>query len=92
MTTTYSDSALAPRSSFGSSELRTLLIQPLLVVGVSTFWLVTLPFVAVSLLWVKVWDAIACHRTNPLILRRGPAAKGVPDPQHRTGPARAAHV
>jgi len=93
MIATYSDSGLTPHSTFGSS-----LIEPLLVVGVSTFWLVTLPFFAASLFFVKVWETIVAlksggiSRANPLILRRGPMAKGIAASPHRSGSARAAHV
>ena len=88
MITTYSNSALAPRSSSGLSGLGNLLAEPLLVVGVSTFWFLTLPFVAASLFCVRIWDTIT-SRPNPLILRRSAAAKST---QHRRGSAKAAHV
>ena len=80
MTTIYSHSALTPRP-FGLSELKAILIEPFLVVGVSVFWIVTLPFTAVSLLVVKVWDIVSGYsRANPLILRRGNAGKSDPAP------------
>lgn len=84
MTTTFSDPAFAPQpSSFGFSELGTALLEPLLVVGASLFWLVALPFVALSLMCVKIWDTVAAlrmgtaARANPLILRSG-APKTIP--------------
>ncbi len=74
MTTTYCQTANS--RPFGSTDLKSALLEPLLVVGVSAFWIVTLPFAAVSLLGVKLWDtASALSRktatANPLILRRG---------------------
>lgn len=81
MTSTYSQSVLNPRS-FGSADLKAALLEPLLVVGVSAFWLVTLPFAAVALFAVKIWDtawafAHGSVQANPLILRRGQAAHGI---------------
>ena len=93
MTTSCSDSTLTPHPPIASSELKNLLIEPLLVAGVSAFWLVTLPIVATSLLCVKAWDAITCHHPNPLILRRGGiAASGMPDSASGHGSTRAANV
>ncbi len=80
MTSTYSQPVLNPRP-FGSAEMKAALLEPLLVVGVSAFWLVTLPFAAGALFAVKLWDT-ACSfahgsvQSNPLILRRGPSAIG----------------
>ena len=82
MTTTFSDSALTPQS-FGLAELKNALLEPVLVVGVAFFWVAALPLVALSLMCVKIWDALmalksgAGVRPNPLILRRG-LAKGGP--------------
>jgi hypothetical protein len=71
MITAYPQSAM-PSRPFGSSELKAALLEPLLIVGVSAFWLVTLPFTAVALLCVKLWDALtAFSPAHPLILRRG---------------------
>lgn len=90
MTSTYTQSALSPRP-FGSAEMKAALLEPLLVVGVSAFWLVTLPFVAVSLFAVKIWDtanafAHGSVQANPLILRRGMAAQA---PAHNAAAKRA---
>ncbi|MGI8432614.1 MAG: hypothetical protein ACR2MW_10055 [Chthoniobacterales bacterium] len=76
MTNTYSHSALDSHSSV----LKAALVEPLLVVGVSAFWLVTLPFAAVAMLGVKVVEGANAFvrgtaRTNPLILRKGNVSK-----------------
>jgi len=85
MTTTFPDSALAPQPpSFGFAELGTALFEPVLVVGAALFWLVALPFVALSLMLVKIWDTLVALKmgtlaqANPLILRSSAP---------RTGPA-----
>ena len=80
MTSTYSESALTPRP-FGSADLKASLLEPVLVVGVSAFWLVALPFAAVSLFAVKIWDTASAFahgsvQANPLILRRGESTHG----------------
>ncbi len=74
MTSTYSHSAL-PTPSTGSTQLKSILLEPLLIVGACAFWLVTLPFAAVSMLCLNLWDtAVSFSRrhahSNPLILRR----------------------
>ncbi len=87
MITTY------PESSFASRPftLKAALTEPLLIVGVSAFWLVTLPFAAVAMVGVKIVEGMqgfvrGSARTNPLILRTGSV------PQMETGLARhAAH-
>ena len=61
MSTTYPQSAL-PSRPFGSSELKAALLEPFLILGVSAFWIVTLPFAAVALLCVKIWDALSGPR------------------------------
>lgn len=71
MTTTYPDSTITEPST----NLKALLIEPFLVVGVSAFWAVTLPLAAVSMLGIKAWDTVGAiarrsSRSNPLILRR----------------------
>lgn len=77
---TNSQTAFTDRP-FGSFALKTALLDPLLVVGVTAFWLLTLPLVAVALLAVKIWDTASAfaHRSavqsNPLILRRGQVAR-----------------
>jgi hypothetical protein len=93
MTSTYSQSTLAPRS-FGAAELKAALVEPLLVVGVSAFWLVTLPVAAISLFAVKIWDTAAGFargpvQTNPLILRRGQPSTGMTSPAHPAAAKRA---
>ena len=81
MITTFSDSALTPHS-FGFAEVKTALVEPVLVVGAALFWLAALPFVALSLMCVKIWDTLmalksgAGVRPNPLILRPGLAKSG----------------
>ncbi len=84
MTTTFPDTALTPQPpSFGFSEFGTALLEPLLVVGAALFWLVALPFVALSLMLVKIWDTLVALKmgtlaqANPLILRSS-APKTVP--------------
>jgi hypothetical protein len=80
MIATYSDSALAPHLSFGSAELKAVFIEPFLVVGAALFWIGALPFVAVSLMGLKVWETLVALtsgkavRPNPLILRRSVAS------------------
>ena len=93
MTSTYSQTPLASRS-FGPAELKAALVEPLLVVGVSAFWLITLPVAAVSLFAVKIWDtavgfAHGSVQTNPLILRRGQPSTRETSPAHRTAAKRA---
>ena len=79
MTTTYSQTSLDSQHSH-SFDLKAALVEPLLVVGVSAFWLVTLPFAAVAMLGVKVGEGVkdfvrGAARTNPLILRKGNLAR-----------------
>ena len=75
MTTTFSDTVLAPHS-FGLSELKNTLLEPALLAGAALFWVAALPFVALSLIFVKVWDTLeaigsrASVGQNPLILRQ----------------------
>lgn len=77
MTTTVFHPSLTSESSFGLVELKNALIESLLTVGAALFWIVALPFVAFSLMCVRVWDTLvalksgAAIRPNPLILRRG---------------------
>ncbi|CAN5414670.1 hypothetical protein BH20VER3_BH20VER3_03520 [soil metagenome] len=83
MTTTFTNPALTPETSFGLAEMKSLLIEPFLILGSACFWIIALPFVAFSLMCVKVWDTILAlkpgqnARQNPLILRRGLAKGGV---------------
>lgn len=82
MITTYSDSTLTTQS-FGLSELKTALLEPALIVGAAIFWVAALPFVALSLMGIKIWDTLkalasgATVRPNPLILRTGLAKSGL---------------
>ena len=76
MTTTYSNPTL---ESQPTNNFKALLVEPFLILGVFTFWIVTLPLVATSMLGIKIWDAVAglARRfvsPNPLILGR---AKGM---------------
>jgi hypothetical protein len=81
MTTSFSDSTLNPHS-FGFAEVKTALVEPALVVGAALFWAAAIPFVALSLMCVKIWDTLtalksgAGVRPNPLILRAGLAKSG----------------
>lgn len=76
MTTPFSDSALPPHS-LGLAEVSNALVESALVVAAALFWAVAIPFVALSLMCVKIWDTLAALtsgagvRPNPLILRRG---------------------
>lgn len=82
MITTYSDSAFTTQS-FDSSELKTVLLEPALMVGAAIFWVAVLPFVALSLMGIKIWDTLkalgsgSSVRPNPLILRTGLAKSGL---------------
>ena len=74
-TTILSDSALTSELS----ESKMLLLEPVLAIAAAAFWLIALPFAAVSIMAVRVWDALVAlvmgHalRPNPLILRQTPA-------------------
>jgi hypothetical protein len=78
----FSASALTPHS-LGFSELKIVLIEPALVVSAVFFWVAALPFMALSLRCVKIWDTLmalksaAGVRPHPLILPHG-LAKGAP--------------
>ena len=84
MSTAYFDSNLESASPSVFFQLQTFLIEPLLVVAVGAFWLVALPFVAVSLAGVKIWDALVALKSsnaalpNPLFLRSGGSPKSTP--------------
>ncbi len=76
MTTIYSHPAFVTPAI----DWKAILAEPFLIVGVSAFWLITLPFAAVALLGAKVCEgAVAftrgASRKNPLILRRGSALR-----------------
>jgi len=66
-------------SMFQHAGRESRLAEALLAIGATLFWLSALPFVAVFLALVKVWDTsialVTGHavRSNPLILRCGPA-------------------
>ena len=76
MRKTFSDFALTPQS-LGFSNLKIALVEPALMVSAVFFWVAALPFVALSLRCVKIWDTLralksaAGVRPNPLILRDG---------------------
>jgi hypothetical protein len=74
-TSIFSDSVLTAELS----GVKALLIEPVLTAAAAVFWLIALPFAAVSIMAVRVWDALVAlvtgHalRPNPLILRQTPA-------------------
>jgi hypothetical protein len=85
MSTAYFESALAFRSFPAFSQLRTILIEALLVVLVAAFWFVALPLVGVSVICVQVWDALAGTKSGraPLFLRSIGSSKSAPaHPDH----------
>ncbi len=55
MTTTYSHSTLDSQPSF---DWKAALAEPFLIVATSAFWLVTLPFAALAVFSVKIWDTM----------------------------------
>jgi hypothetical protein len=77
MITTFSESVFAAQSS-GFSSRAVSLLEPAMTVATALFWCIALPFVAFSLMCVKVWDTIvgffpgAGVGSNKLILRTGP--------------------
>lgn len=77
MITTFSETAFAAQSS-GFSTRAVSLLEPAMTIGTALFWCLALPFVAFSLMCVKVWDTIvgffpgAGVGSNKLILRAGP--------------------
>jgi hypothetical protein len=86
MTTTYSNSAL---DSHGT-DWKSLVAEPFLIAGVSAFWLLTLPVAAVALVGAKVCEGAVAFahgstRNNPLILRKGAAAKAEAPLAHTAG-------
>ena len=76
MRKTFSNSALTLQS-LGFSELKIALVEPALVLSAIFFWIATLPFVALSLRCVEIWDTLTAFkpaagvRSNPLILDHG---------------------
>ncbi|HEY2711427.1 MAG TPA: hypothetical protein VGI60_02850 [Chthoniobacterales bacterium] len=79
MKTLLSDSDFTSDSSFRRAGRKSRFAEALLTTGAILFWLGALPFIAVVLALVKVSDTcialVTGHaiRSNPLILRRGPA-------------------
>jgi hypothetical protein len=71
-----------------SPRLKAFFIEPLLVLGVFAFWLVALPFVAVSLVAVKVWDTF---RPDAVFLPSGIRANQFTS-QHTTVISSTAHA
>jgi len=75
----FSNSALTLQS-LGFFELKIALVEPALVVSAIFFWIAALPFVALSLRCVELWDTLtkpaAGVRSNPLILGHGLAKSG----------------
>lgn len=75
MSTTLFDSEFATEPASRFSWAKAIFVEPLLTLAVAAFWLVTLPFVAVSLVCVKIGDALVAMesasevRLNPLFLR-----------------------
>lgn len=75
MITTYSHCALEHHST---TDYKALLSEPFLVLGSAAFWLMALPFAAITLFCVKICETVTgvCRRrSNPLILRRGKDAE-----------------
>jgi uncharacterized membrane protein YqjE len=89
MITTYSDSAFAT-NSLDLNELKSTSLEFALMAGAGLFWIAALPFVALSLMAVKIWDTLkalmsgAPLRPNPLILRRGLIRSGLTVRSRRT--------
>ena len=73
MRKTFSDSALTLQS-VGFFELKISLVEPALVVSAVFFWIAALPFVALSLRCVEIWDKLTALKpaadvpSNPIIL------------------------
>ena len=78
-TTTIVNCLLSPEESAENSLLKSVLLEPALTAAAAAFWLFTLPFVAIALMSMKVWESTVALvsgrpiRPNPLILRYGPA-------------------
>ncbi|MEO8439514.1 MAG: hypothetical protein ABI540_04755 [Spartobacteria bacterium] len=91
MTSTFANSTFSLHT-FDLAGLKTALVEPALVAGAALFWIAALPFVALWLMCVKIWDTLlalksgAGVRPNPLILRRG-LAKSPPSIRHSAGTA-----
>jgi hypothetical protein len=84
MNATNLGSSSAPNVAQESRLIRTILVEPLLVIATGTFWLVALPLVGISLGFVKIWDAFGALSSsetvaaNPLILRKYPQLDETP--------------
>jgi hypothetical protein len=81
-------SGLTTRQATGFSQVKTILIEPFLIVAVAAFWLIALPFVAASLVCVKVGGAVesgSATQPNPLFLRQSPAPEGFVDSSSEPG-------
>src|SRR4051812_45254142 len=59
--------------SLESSHVKSVVMESLLVLTVSVFWLVILPLVTAVLIALKGWDTIL-YRPTPLLIRRQLAA------------------
>ena len=76
------DSEIVSQPGSGFPQVKSMLLEPLLTVAFAAFWLVALPFVAVSLVCVKVGDSLTAMeagspaRSNPLFLRSSSAPEG----------------
>lgn len=97
MTTTYFEAGLETHPLSGFAQVKTILVEPLLIVAVCAFWIAALPFVPVWLVCVKVWDVLVAMksgnaaRPNPLFLRRSRASEGQPA-LHSRHPVRIGHA
>lgn len=97
MSTTGLDSVLESQPASGFARVKTILLEPLLIAAVAAFWMVALPFVAMSLVCMKVGDALTAMeagspaRSNPLFLRGSRAPEGTLIVSSRS-PARTGHV
>ncbi|MEO6969314.1 MAG: hypothetical protein ABI217_00270 [Chthoniobacterales bacterium] len=95
MNTDTFDSELASRQTFGFYWVKSIFVEPLLIVAVAAFWLIALPFVAVSLACVKVGDALVAMESNrparpdALFLRRACTPEGALILRPTSSPARA---
>ena len=58
-----------PAFSLERWHLKSFAVESILVVGVTAFWVITLPFLAAVLIALKVWDALF-FQPSPLLLRR----------------------
>lgn len=74
MTASFVNPSLGAESTLIHSKAA--VIEPLLIAGAALFWVLALPVVAISLVGVKIWEALVALSTgnavrpNPLILRQ----------------------